>query len=246
VSPPPGGVTLPGPARRDGPAGHTRKADDVRVILLGPPGAGKGTQATGIAERFAIPHISTGDILRANVRDDTPLGREAKRYMDAGELVPDEVIIGMVGDRLAQPDADAGFLFDGFPRTVPQAEALETLLAERETPLDVVLRLSVPQDEVVRRLTGRRTCSGCDRIYHLVFDPPAAPGVCDACGGELVQRDDDTEAVVLNRLEVYRSQTEPLEHYYWERGLLRDVDAVGTPEEVGEHARQVLAEYRSA
>lgn len=218
----------------------------MRVILLGPPGAGKGTQATGIAERFAIPHISTGDILRANVRDDTPLGREAKRFMDAGELVPDEVIVGMVGDRLAEPDADAGFLFDGFPRTVPQAEALEALLAERETPLDVVLRLSVPQDEVVRRLTGRRTCADCGRIYHVESDPPAEPGVCDACGGELVQRDDDTEAVVLNRIEVYRNQTEPLEHYYWERGLLRDVDAVGTPDEVGEHALQVLAEYRSA
>jgi adenylate kinase len=246
VSPPPGGATLPGLARRDGPAGHTRKADDVRVILLGPPGAGKGTQATAIAERFAIPHISTGDILRSNVRDDTPLGREAKRFMDAGELVPDEVIIGMVGERLAEPDAEAGFLFDGFPRTVPQAQALETLLAERETPLDVVLRLSVPQDEVVRRLTGRRTCAGCGRIYHLLFDPPAEPDRCDDCGGELRQRDDDTEAVVLNRLEVYRNQTEPLEHYYWERGLLRDVDAVGTPEQVGEHARQVLAEYRSA
>jgi adenylate kinase len=218
----------------------------VRVILLGPPGAGKGTQATRIAERFAIPHISTGDILRANVREGTSLGQEAKRYMDAGDLVPDEVIIGMVGDRLEDPDAEAGFLFDGFPRTVPQAEALAGLLAERETPLDVVLRLAVPQDEVVRRLTGRRTCSGCGRIFHLVFDPPAREDTCDACGGDLVQRDDDTEAVVLNRLEVYRNQTEPLEHYYWERGLLRDVEAVGPPDEVAERALQVLAEYRSA
>jgi adenylate kinase len=218
----------------------------VRVILLGPPGAGKGTQATHIAERYGIPHISTGDILRANVREGTSLGQEAKRYMDAGDLVPDEVIMGMVADRLTQADAEAGFLFDGFPRTVPQAEALEGMLIERAAPLDAVLRLAVPQDEVVRRLTGRRTCSGCGRIFHEVFDPPAEPGRCDDCGGELTQRDDDTEMVVLNRLEVYRSQTQPLEHFYWERGLLRDVEAVGTPEEVSERAAQVLAEYHGA
>jgi adenylate kinase len=218
----------------------------VRVILLGPPGAGKGTQATRIAERYGIPHISTGDILRANVREGTDLGQEAKRYMDAGDLVPDEVIMGMVADRLEQPDAEAGFLFDGFPRTVPQAEALEGMLLDRGEPLDAVLRLAVPQDEVVRRLTGRRTCSGCGRIFHLVFDPPAEPGRCDDCGGELTQRDDDTEAVVLNRLEVYRSQTQPLEHFYWERGLLRDVEAVGRPDEVSERAAQVLAEYHGA
>jgi adenylate kinase len=218
----------------------------VRVILLGPPGAGKGTQATRIAERYGIPHISTGDILRANVREGTSLGQEAKRYMDAGDLVPDEVIMGMVADRLGAPDAESGFLFDGFPRTVPQAEALEGMLIDRTAPLDAVLRLAVPQDEVVRRLTGRRTCSGCGRIFHLVFDPPAEQGRCDDCGGELTQRDDDTEAVVLNRLEVYRSQTQPLEHFYWERGLLRDVEAVGSPDEVSERAAQVLAEYHGA
>jgi adenylate kinase len=218
----------------------------VRVILLGPPGAGKGTQATRIAERYGIPHISTGDILRANVRGGTSLGQEAKRFMDAGDLVPDEVIMGMVADRLGQPDAEAGFLFDGFPRTVPQAEALEGMLIDRAAPLDAVLRLAVPQDEVVRRLTGRRTCSGCGRIFHQVFDPPTEPDRCDDCGGELTQRDDDTEAVVLNRLEVYRSQTQPLEHFYWERGLLRDVEAVGPPEEVSERAAQVLAEYHGA
>jgi adenylate kinase len=218
----------------------------VRVILLGPPGAGKGTQATRIAERYGIPHISTGDILRANVREGTSLGQEAKRYMDAGDLVPDEVIMGMVADRLGAPDAESGFLFDGFPRTVPQAEALEGMLIDRAAPLDAVLRLAVPQDEVVRRLTGRRTCSGCGRIFHLVFDPPAEQGRCDDCGGELTQRDDDTEAVVLNRLEVYRSQTQPLEHFYWERGLLRDVEAVGPPDEVSERAAQVLAEYHGA
>jgi adenylate kinase len=215
----------------------------VRIILLGPPGAGKGTQASRIAETFGIPHISTGDILRANVREGTELGREAKRFMDAGDLVPDEVIIGMVGDRLGEPDASSGFLFDGFPRTVPQAEALEALLVERATPLDVVLRLAVPQDEVVARLTGRRTCAGCGRIFHLVFDPPREEGRCDDCGGELTQRDDDTEAVVLNRLEVYRMQTEPLEHFYWERGLLRDVEAVGPVDEVNERAVGILRGY---
>ncbi len=215
----------------------------MRIILLGPPGAGKGTQAVRIAETYAIPHISTGDILRGNVRDGTPLGLEAKRYMDAGDLVPDDVIIDMVGARLGADDAAQGFLFDGFPRTVPQAQALERLLVELSTPLDVVLRLSVPKDEVVRRLTGRRTCEGCGRVFHLVSDPPAEAERCDACGGALVQRADDSEDVVLNRLEVYAAQTEPLEHFYWERGLLRDVEAVGSVDEVFASARSVLAEY---
>jgi adenylate kinase len=215
----------------------------VRIILLGPPGAGKGTQATRIAEAFSIPHISTGDILRANVREGTELGVEAKRFMDAGDLVPDDVIIGMVGTRLAEADAAQGFLFDGFPRTVPQAEALELLLVERSTPLDVVLRLAVDSEEVVKRLTGRRTCSGCGRIFHLEFDPPTAEGRCDDCDGELLQREDDREDVVLNRLEVYRRQTEPLERFYWERGLLRDVEAVGPVDEVGERAFAVLERY---
>jgi adenylate kinase len=222
------------------------EAVDVRVILLGPPGAGKGTQAVRIAESFSIPHISTGDILRANVKAGTPLGTEAKSYMDAGDLVPDEVIIGMVGSRLDEDDAANGFLFDGFPRTVPQANALEELLIGRETPLDVVLRLAVAKDEVVNRLTGRRTCSGCGRIFHLLYDPPSAEGRCDDCGGELTQRDDDTEDVVLNRLEVYAAQTEPLEHFYWERGLLRDVAAVGTMDEVFASASGILNEYSGA
>jgi adenylate kinase len=218
----------------------------VRVILLGPPGAGKGTQAGNIAEAYDIPHISTGDILRANVREGTELGLEAKRFMDAGDLVPDDVIIGMVGDRLAQPDAAKGFLFDGFPRTVPQAEALEALLQQREQPLDVVLRLAVDEDEVVSRLTGRRTCTGCGAVFHVTHQPPSTEGVCDACGGELVQRDDDREDVVRNRLEVYRRSTEPLEEFYWNRGLLRDVEAVGTVAEVGQRAAAVLAEHAGA
>lgn len=212
----------------------------VRVILLGPPGAGKGTQAARLAERFMIPHISTGDILRQNVRNETALGREAKRFMDAGDLVPDEVIIGMVADRVAQDDARKGFLFDGFPRTVPQAEALEKILVAQDTPLDTVLRLAVPRVEVIRRLTGRRTCEACGRIFHLAYDPPKDASTCDECSGSLLQRDDDREDVVLNRLEVYAAQTEPLEHFYWERGLLRDVEAVAAPDRVFASAVSVM------
>jgi adenylate kinase len=215
----------------------------VRVILLGPPGAGKGTQAVRISETFGLPHISTGDIFRENVRGDTELGREAKRYMDAGELVPDEVVVSMVGDRLAQSDAAGGFVLDGFPRTVPQAQALEDLLVERDAPLEVVVRFAVAEDEVVERLTGRRSCKECGRVFHVSYAPPEAEGVCDACGGELIQRDDDTEDVVLNRLDVYRKQTEPLEHFYWERGLLRDVEAVGDVEDVTARTLDLLREY---
>lgn len=216
----------------------------MRVILLGPPGAGKGTQAVRIAETFDIPHISTGDILRANVRDGTELGRAAKRYMDAGDLVPDDVIMGMVSERLDADDAKQGFLFDGFPRTVPQAQSLEDLLVDRNEPLDVVVRLAVDQDEVVQRLTGRRTCTECGAVFHVTAKPPQREGVCDNCGGSLVQRDDDTEDVVLNRLEVYRSQTEPLEYFYWQRGLLRDVEAVGSVEDISARLLALLEEYQ--
>jgi len=215
----------------------------MRIILLGPPGAGKGTQAVRLVERWGIPHISTGDILRANVREGTPLGTEAKRFMDAGDLVPDEVIIGMVGSRLSEPDTDAGFLFDGFPRTVPQAKALEALVNDNDTPIDVVLRLVVDHDDVVTRLTGRRTCAECGRIFHLLSDPPTQEGRCDGCGGDIVQREDDREEVVLNRLEVHRTQTAPLEDFYFERGLLRDIRAVGTVDEVTARAVEVLLEY---
>ena len=225
------------------PEWHEIEGIHVRIILLGPPGAGKGTQAVRIAEAFGTPHIATGDILRANVREETPLGAEAKRYMDAGDLVPDEVIIGMVAARIELDDAADGFLLDGFPRTVPQAEALEALLVERGTPLDVVLRLSVARDEVVHRLTGRRTCENCGRVFHIDSDPPEVEGRCDNCAGVLAQRPDDREDVVLNRLEVYAAQTEPLEHFYWERGLLRDVEAVGTFEEVTASVFRVLREY---
>jgi adenylate kinase len=215
----------------------------MRIILLGPPGAGKGTQAARIVDARGITHISTGDILRANVREGTELGAEAKRYMDAGELVPDDVILGMVGQRLTEPDTQAGFLFDGFPRTVPQARALEVLVNDRGTPIDVAVRLVVDREDVVMRLTGRRTCASCNRVFHVLHNPPKEEGRCDDCGSGLVQRDDDREDVVLNRLEVYRTQTEPLEHFYWERGLLRDIEATGSVDEVTQRLFDTLAVY---
>lgn len=216
----------------------------MRVIMLGPPGAGKGTQAGRIATAYRVPHIATGDIFRANVAGETELGRQAKQYMDAGELVPDEVVVGMVKDRLGEPDVKPGFVLDGFPRTVPQAQALEELLADLSMPLDVVLRLAVDEREVVRRLTGRRTCGGCGAVYHVEHSPPPADGVCGTCGDSaIVQRDDDREEVVRNRLDVYHRQTEPLEFFYWQRGLLRDVEAVGDVDAVTKRALGILGEY---
>lgn len=196
----------------------------MRVILLGPPGAGKGTQAVELARAEGSAHISTGDILRAHVRQGTPLGKEAKKYMDAGQLVPDEVIIGIVKDRLQQPDAQQGFIFDGFPRTVAQADALERALNELNLPLDGVVNMEVPDQVLVDRLVGRRTCRTCGEIYHLQSKPPKVAGVCDRDGGELFQRDDDREDVVRNRLQVYHENTAPLIGYYRDRGQLRVVD----------------------
>ena len=205
----------------------------MRLVLLGPPGAGKGTQATAIAEAFAIPAISTGDLFRKNVGEQTELGKLAKQYMDKGELVPDEVTLAMVWDRLADGDADDGFLLDGFPRTVPQAEQLESGLTERGgLRLDAALNLDVPDEEVVRRLSGRRTCSKCGRIWHVEFNPTKDEGVCDVCGGELVQRDDDKPETIQRRLEVYRKSTQPLIGFYGERGALIEIDATGPPAEV--------------
>lgn len=211
----------------------------MRLVLLGPPGAGKGTQASHLARAYDIPHVSTGDIFRANLRDETPIGLKAKGYMDAGELVPDQVVNDMVADRLEADDTANGFLFDGFPRTVGQAEWFEKLLADRATPLDVVLKFEVDEDELVERLTGRRVHQPTGDIYHLRFNPPPA----DIDPSELVQRDDDHEDVVRNRLEVYRRDTEPLEQFYWERGLLRPVTAVGEVRDVTARALEVLAEY---
>lgn len=199
----------------------------MRIVLLGPPGAGKGTQAVRLAEKAGVPHISTGDMFRQAVREGTPLGREAKAYMDRGALVPDEVTIGIVRERLAKDDAAKGFVFDGFPRTTVQAEALDRILAELERPLEAVVNLVVPDEEIVRRLAGRRVCPQCGATYHVAFNPPAEPGRCDRCGAELVQRHDDREETVRERLGVYHRQTAPLVDYYREAGLLVQVDGTG-------------------
>ena len=217
----------------------------MRLVLVGPPGAGKGTQAQFIASHFAIPKISTGEIFRANVSEGTELGLEARKYMDAGDLVPDEVTIAMVKDRLGHDDARNGFLLDGFPRTVRQAEVLDDLLDPMAAPLDVVLELVVDDDEVVRRLSGRRTCHQCGHVWHLDFDPPSDEGVCDRCGGELFQRDDDSEDTIRHRLEVYADQTSPLIGYYGDKGLLRGVDATGPVEDGTERAINALRRFET-
>lgn len=193
------------------------------IILFGPPGAGKGTQAQKLSQKYGIPQISTGDILRANVKEGTELGLEAKKYMDAGELVPDAVLIGIIKDRLLQPDCANGFLLDGYPRTIPQADALAGILDEIKKPIDVVINIVVPNEDLVKRLSGR-WMSGCGASYHTVFNPPKTAGVCDVCGDKLFQRPDDTSEAVSNRLDVYQKQTAPLVDYYKEKGLLKDID----------------------
>ena len=202
------------------------------IILLGPPGAGKGTQAGAIAGKFNIPHISTGDIFRANLKEGTPLGLEAKKYMDSGELVPDELVVRLVGDRLGAADAANGALLDGFPRTVAQAEALGQYLEEKGRQVDHCVCLNVDDAVLVSRLAGRRMCRECGAGYHVDYSPPSDGGRCDKCGGEVYQRDDDSEATVRNRLKVYHEQTSPLVDWYAQRGLLRPIDGEGSVEEI--------------
>ena len=219
----------------------------MRLVLVGPPGAGKGTQAQYIAEHVSVPKISTGDIFRANVSSGTPLGLQAKAFMDRGDLVPDDVTIEMVRNRLREPDALAGFLLDGFPRTVPQAETLEDILRETaDTKLDVVLELVVENDEVVRRLSGRRTCRTCNHIWHVDFDPPKVPDVCDLDEGELYQREDDQAETVANRLDVYAVSTAPLVAYYAEHGVLVGIDATGPVDDVTQRALDALRPFSGA
>lgn len=211
-----------------------------RFILLGPPGAGKGTQAELIREKFHIPQISTGDILRKAVREQTPVGQEAQKYMEAGQLVPDEVIVKIVQERLQKPDCQHGYILDGFPRTVVQADALGRVLKEMQVALDGVISIEVEENELVRRLSGRRTCAQCGETYHLIFHPPQREGICDRCGGRLIQREDDREETIKKRLEVYAQQTAPLKDYYQAQGILREIKGMGSREEVFERICRVM------
>ncbi|MEU0985651.1 adenylate kinase [Streptomyces sp. NPDC005953] len=216
----------------------------MRIVLVGPPGAGKGTQAAYLAENLSIPHISTGDLFRANISKGTDLGRKAKSYMDKGELVPDEVTIGMAKDRMEQPDAVNGFLLDGFPRNVSQAEALDGMLKSEGMTLDGVLDLEVPEDEVVKRIAGRRICrNDSSHVFHVTYSPPKVDGRCDVCGGDLYQRDDDSETTVRKRLEVYHTQTEPIIDYYRGQGLVVTISALGKVADVTERAMEALKKH---
>ena len=217
---------------------------ELNLILLGPPGAGKGTQAALLTEDFGLPHIATGDILRAAREAQTELGLLAKKYMDAGELVPDSVVIGVILERLGQDDARDGFLLDGFPRTIEQADALGGQLDANERRLTAVLLIDAPDELVVQRISGRRICREGGHVYHIDFDPPKQPDRCDIDGSELDQRDDDTETTVRNRLTVYHEQTEPLISYYEERGLLQRFDGTRAPDQVHGHIRATLATLR--
>lgn len=213
----------------------------MRAVLLGAPGAGKGTQAKSLSGMMdGTPHISTGDILRQAVTDETDLGRQVKPYMEAGKLAPDDLLIALVRERLARSDCSEGFLLDGFPRTIPQAEALDKMLEEIGRPLDLVVDIEVPFEVLIERLTGRRTCPDCGMVYHVVFNPPKVEGVCDVCGGSLYQRTDDTEETVRHRLEAYEIQTRPLIDYYARTGLLRRVDGGKPVEQVAADVKELF------
>ncbi len=213
----------------------------MNLILLGGPGAGKGTQAKKLIDKYHIPQISTGDILRAAVKEGTELGRKAKEFMNAGKLVPDEVVIGIVEERLKQPDARQGFILDGFPRTVPQAQALDGALAKMRAKIDHVVSVDVEEEALVTRLTGRRTCKNCGQMYHISFTPSQKEGVCDKCGGELYQRDDDNEATVRSRLATYNQATKPLIDYYTAKGLVRPIAGVGSIEDIFNKITAILS-----
>ena len=196
----------------------------MKIIMLGAPGAGKGTQAKMIAEKYQVPHVSTGDIFRANIKNGTELGMEAKKYMDQGQLVPDGLTVKILLDRVAQPDCEGGYVLDGFPRTIPQAEVLDKALSELNESIDYAINVDVPDENIVRRMSGRRACLGCGATYHIEHIPPKKEGICDTCGQELVLRDDDKAETVLNRLNVYHKQTQPLIDFYTEKGVLKTVD----------------------
>lgn len=214
----------------------------MNIILLGPPGAGKGTQAKKISDYFSLPHISTGDILRENISNNTSLGLKAKSYMSRGELVPDELLITIVKDRLSRKDCSKGFMLDGYPRTIPQADALQMIMTESGKKLDVVLNISVGDEELVKRLSGRRMCK-CGASYHISFNPPKKDGVCDVCKEKLYQRDDDKAEAVRNRLDVYKKQTQPLIDYYDKKGVLRTIDGENDIPKIFEDIKEVLEQY---
>jgi len=216
----------------------------MNLVLLGLPGAGKGTQASLLEDEHGIPHVSTGDMFRQAINNETELGQKAREYMDAGELVPDEVTIGIVRDRLARDDSQSGFILDGFPRTIAQAKALDEMLGDLNRELDMVIYMSVPEDELLKRLTGRRVCPECGANYHLEFNPPQEEGICDECGSELIQRDDDREKTVRKRLDVNRSKTEKLKEYYSDRDLLVELDARGSVDEVNQRFAELLEEEK--
>lgn len=196
----------------------------MRIIMLGAPGAGKGTQAKQVAGKYKIPHISTGDIFRANIKGGTELGKKAKEYMDKGALVPDELVVDLVADRIKQDDCKNGYVFDGFPRTIPQAEALDKALEEMGSKIDFAIDIDVPDENIINRMSGRRACLACGATYHVQFNAPKAEGICDVCGKELVLRDDDKPETVKTRLQVYHTQTQPLIDYYSQKGVLKSVD----------------------
>lgn len=204
----------------------------MKIIMLGAPGAGKGTQAKKIAEKYGIPHISTGDIFRANIKEGTELGKKAKTYMDQGLLVPDELTVDLVIDRVAKDDAQNGYVLDGFPRTIPQAEALDKALSGRGEKIDYAVNVEVPDESIVNRMSGRRACTACGGTYHVKYNAPKKEGICDACGGELVLRDDDKPETVKKRLDVYHDQTQPLIEYYTKQGVLKEVDGTRDVDDV--------------
>jgi adenylate kinase len=212
----------------------------MNLILLGPPGAGKGTQAQRMVERYHIPQISTGDILRAAVKDKTPLGAKAKSYMDQGQLVPDALVIGIIEERLKAADCNPGFILDGFPRTIAQAEALQPILTKMGKSIDHVINIEVDPEELIRRLTGRRTCKNCGAMFHILFQPPKREGICDRCGGTLYQREDDKEETIRTRLNEYQKQTAPLIQYYRHKKMLRSIQGVGGQDQIFEQIVRLL------